>query len=162
MATNGFAAVRTHADTTQEHGLRSIEALLEVKRRVADVIDVQIVSLCGWPMTGVAGATNRALLREALEAGADLVGGCPHLEGEASQWATDFFLDLASEFGVPVDLHTDETLDPGACGLSRARPGRARRVPARRDRQPLREPRSAPRRRAAPRSPSSSPRRAST
>jgi cytosine/creatinine deaminase len=118
MATNGFAAVRTHADTTQEHGLRSIEALLEVKRRVVDVIDVQIVSLCGWPMTGAAGATNRALLREALEAGADLVGGCPHLEGEASQWATDFFLELASEFEVPVDLHTDETLDQAACGLS--------------------------------------------
>ncbi len=118
MARNGFGAVRTHADTTQDHGLRSIEALLEVKRRVADVIDVQIVALCGWPVTGVAGAANRALLREALEAGADLVGGCPHLEGDASQIATDFFLELAIEFGLPVDLHTDETLDPAACGLS--------------------------------------------
>ncbi len=118
MATNGFAAVRTHADTTQEHGLRSIEALLEVKRRVSDVIDVQVVSLCGWPMSGAAGATNRALLRDALEAGADLVGGCPHLEGEASRWATDFFLELAVEFGVPIDLHTDETLDRTAGGLS--------------------------------------------
>ena len=84
MVTNGFAAVRTHADTTKEHGLRSIEALLEVKRRVAEVIDVQIVALCGWPMSGAAGAANRALLREALEAGADLVGGCPHLEGQLS------------------------------------------------------------------------------
>jgi cytosine deaminase len=118
MATNGFAAVRTHADTTEGHGLRSIEALLEVKRRVADVIEVQVVALCGWPMTGVAGAANRALLREALEAGADLVGGCPHLEGEASASATDFFLELATEFSLPVDLHTDETLDRAACGLS--------------------------------------------
>jgi len=118
MAANGFTAVRTHADTTQEHGLRSIEALLEVKKRVADVIDVQIVSLCGWPMTGVAGGANRALLREALEAGADLVGGCPHLEGAASASATDFFLAIAAEFAVPVDLHTDETLDRAACGLS--------------------------------------------
>lgn len=118
MAGNGFGAVRTHADTTPEHGLRSIEALLEVRKRVADVIDVQIVALCGWPVTGVAGAANRALLREALETGADLVGGCPHLEGAASQSATDFFLGLASEFALPVDLHTDETLDPAACGLS--------------------------------------------
>ncbi|HEX4981185.1 MAG TPA: amidohydrolase family protein, partial [Ilumatobacteraceae bacterium] len=118
MAANGFTAVRTHADTTREHGLRSIEALLEVKKRVADVIDVQIVSLCGWPMTGVAGAANRALLREALEAGADLVGGCPHLEGAASASATEFFLAIAAEFAVPVDLHTDETLDRAACGLS--------------------------------------------
>ena len=161
MATNGFAAVRTHADTTQEHGLRSIEALLEVKHRVADVIDVQIVALCGWPMTGAAGATNRALLREALEAGADLVGGCPHLEGEASQSATDFFLELAAEFGCR-SISTPTRRSTRAPAASRSSPGRARRVPARRDRQPLREPRSAPSRRAAPRSPSSSPRRAST
>lgn len=118
MASNGYGAVRTHADTTEEHGLRSIEALLEVKGRVAGVIEMQIVALCGWPVTGAAGAANRTLLREALEAGADLVGGCPHLEGEASQAATDFYLELAAEFGVPVDLHTDETLDPSACGLS--------------------------------------------
>jgi cytosine deaminase len=58
------------------------------------------------------------LLREALEAGADVVGGCPHLEREASQIATDFYLELATEFGLPVDLHTDETLDPAASGLS--------------------------------------------
>jgi cytosine deaminase len=118
MATNGYAAVRTHADTTQDHGLRSVEALLEVKQRVADVIDVQIVALCGWPVTGVAGAAHRALLREALEAGVDVLGGCPHIEGAASAAATDFFLGLAAEFAVPVDLHTDETLDPAACGLS--------------------------------------------
>jgi cytosine deaminase len=118
MATNGYAAVRTHADTTQDHGLRSIEALLEVKERVADVIEVQIVALCGWPVTGVAGVAHRALLREALEAGADIVGGCPHLEGGASALATDFFLALADEFALPVDLHTDETLDRAASGLS--------------------------------------------
>src|SRR5215211_2173619 len=41
MASNGYTAVRTHADTTVDHGLRSIEALDEVRRRVADVIDVE-------------------------------------------------------------------------------------------------------------------------
>ena len=81
MARNGFHAVRTHADTTLENGLRSVEALAEVRRRVADVIDVEIVALCSWPITGTAGADQRALLRYALGAGADLVGGCPHLEG---------------------------------------------------------------------------------
>ncbi len=52
MARNGYRAVRTHADTTSEHGLRSIEALTEVRRRVIDVIDVEIVALCGWPVIG--------------------------------------------------------------------------------------------------------------
>ena len=119
MATNGFAAVRTHADTTQEHGLRSIEALLEVKRRVADVIEVQVVALCGWPMTGVAGAANRALLRDALEAGADVVGGCPapRGRGERSRRPTSSS-NWPPSSRLPVDLHTDETLDRAACGLS--------------------------------------------
>lgn len=122
MASNGFTAVRTHADVTSEHGLTSIEALVEVRRRVADLIDVEIVALCGWPVTGTAGADHRALLRSALESGADVVGGCPHLEpfgGDGTiEAATDVFLEMATEFGRPVDLHTDETLDPAANGLA--------------------------------------------
>jgi cytosine deaminase len=118
MAANGFRAVRTHADTTTEHGLRSIEALVEVRRRVIDVIDVEIVALCGWPVVGPDAADQRALLVAALDAGADLVGGCPHLEADGgSAAATEFFLQTATDHGVGVDLHTDETLDPSASGL---------------------------------------------
>jgi cytosine/creatinine deaminase len=120
MAANGYAAVRTHADLTADHGLRSVEALVEVRRCVADVIDVEIVVLAGWPVAGSAGAEIRALLRDALAIGGDLVGGCPHLEsvvGGNIESATDAFLEIASENGVGVDLHTDETLDPTADGL---------------------------------------------
>jgi cytosine/creatinine deaminase len=118
MASNGYRAVRTHADTTTEHGLRSIEALVEVRRRVLDIIDIEIVALCGWPVVGPSAADQRALLRAALDAGADLVGGCPHLEDEGgSAAATEFFLQTATDHGVGVDLHTDETLDPTALGL---------------------------------------------
>jgi len=118
MAANGYRAVRTHADTTTEHGLSSIEALAEVRRRVTDIIDIEIVAMCGWPVVGPDAADQRALLRAALDAGADLVGGCPHLEeaGRSAE-ATAFFLQTASDHGVGVDLHTDETLDPGALGL---------------------------------------------
>ena len=118
MAANGFRAVRSHADTTMEHGLRSIEALTEVRSRVADVIDLEIVALCGWPVVGPNAADQRALLRDALDAGADLVGGCPHLEGDGrSAEATEFFLQIASDRGVGIDLHTDETLDADVLGL---------------------------------------------
>ena len=117
MASNGYHAVRTHADTTLAHGLRSIEALGEVKRRVADVIDVEIVALCGWPMTGRVGADQRALLRDAMQAGADVVGGVPHLEDAGSREPTEILLQVATDNGTPVDLHTDETLDPTALGL---------------------------------------------
>ena len=122
MAANGYVAVRTHADTTEFGGLRNVEALVEVRRRVADVIDVEIVALTGTPAVGTAGAQHRALLRDAIATGADLVGGCPHLEDHveghrAIERATDVFLDIAADAGVGVDLHTDETLDPDVMGL---------------------------------------------
>jgi cytosine deaminase len=116
MASHGVTLIRSHADTTLDHGLQSVEALVEVRRRVADVVDVQVVALAGWPLTGAAGAQTRALVRDAVAIGADLVGGCPHLEdlpGEANQ----MLIDLASELGCPLDLHTDETLDPSMLSL---------------------------------------------
>jgi cytosine deaminase len=121
MAANGFSAIRSHADTTQENLLESVEALVEVKSRVADVIDLEIVTLSSWPVTGAAGGAQRSLLAEALDAGADLVGGCPHLEAYTGdgdiESATDVFLQIATDHGCGVDLHTDETLDPNANGL---------------------------------------------
>ena len=118
MAANGYTAVRTHCDTTTWGGLRNTLALVEVRRRVADVIDIEIVALTGSPVVGVAGADHRALLRDALAAGADLVGGCPHLEDDGDiERSTDVFLEIAAEAGVGVDLHTDETLDPTVLGV---------------------------------------------
>jgi cytosine deaminase len=117
MAANGFTAVRTHADTTLDHGLRSVEALAEVRRRVADVIDVEIVALTGWPVVGPGSDASIGLLRDALAAGADVVGGCPHLD-VATRPATEVYLEIAAAYGVGVDLHTDETLDPDIAGLA--------------------------------------------
>jgi cytosine deaminase len=65
----------------------------------------------GWPVTGPAGAEHRALLREAIAMGADVVGGCPHLEPEPVA-ATETLLSIAAELGCPIDLHSDEQLNP--------------------------------------------------
>lgn len=116
MAANGYVAVRTHVDTMVESGLRSVSALADVRGRVSNVIDVEIVAMAGWPVTGPQGAEHRALLAEALDVGADLVGGCPHLEAEIGE-ATDVLLQIAIDHRRPVDLHTDETLDPASNGL---------------------------------------------
>ncbi|CAB4889494.1 unannotated protein [freshwater metagenome] len=116
MVRNGATAIRSHADTTLDNGLLSVEALAEVRRRTSDVCDLQVVALVSWPITGREGANSRALLREALQAGADLVGGCPHLDVDPAA-ANDTLLGIAAEFGCGVDLHTDETLNPDKLGL---------------------------------------------
>jgi cytosine deaminase len=120
MLANGVTAIRTHADTTVdngwENGLTSVLALIEVRERLRGLLDIQVCALTGWPSIGPAGADQRALLREAIAAGVDLIGGCPHLESDAAA-ANDNFLSMAADAGLPVDLHTDETLSPNMLAL---------------------------------------------
>ena len=119
MAANGYSAVRTHVDTTIDHGLRSVEALIEVRRRVADVVDIQVVAMAGWPVTGPDGAAQRQLLLDALALGADVLGGCPHLD-PAGTWATtETLLAIAAGTGSGSTSHR-RTLDPtvGGCRLA--------------------------------------------
>jgi cytosine deaminase len=113
MAANGVVAIRTHADTDGdgERGLAAVRALIDVRQRLRTVVDIQVCALVHWPTTGDAGAANREALAAAIELGVDVVGGCPHLEHEPEA-AIDGFLDIAEAAGLPIDLHTDETLDP--------------------------------------------------
>ena len=116
MVRYGVTTIRTHADVTDDNGLTSIEALLEVRRRTADLVDLQIVALVGWPLAGPDGDVHRVLAREAIGMGADILGGCPHLDVDASA-ANEVLVELAGELGVPLDLHTDEHLDANRLSL---------------------------------------------
>ena len=116
MVANGITAIRSHADTMTGHGLRSVEGLVAARERLAGLVDLQIVALVSWPVTGTTGAEHRALLAAALEAGADVVGGCPHLDDDPDG-ANEVLLEIAADDGRMVDLHTDETLDPCVLGL---------------------------------------------
>lgn len=116
MVRNGVTTIRTHADVTEENGLTSVEALLEVRRRTADIVDLQIVALLGWPVTGSRGETHRKLAREAVGMGVDIIGGCPHLDEDAFL-ANAELVDLAGELDVPLDLHADEHTDADRTSL---------------------------------------------
>ena len=116
LLANGCTAIRTHVDLTLTGGLTSVEALIEVRRRLAGLVEIQVAALCAWPSIGVEGADQRALLRAAISMGIDVVGGCPHLESDAAA-ANDNFLTVAAEAGLPIDLHTDETLNPAMLAL---------------------------------------------
>jgi cytosine/creatinine deaminase len=116
MSRNGVTAIRTHADTTKSGGLDSVLALLEVKRQCAHFIDIQVAALMEWPLTGAEGASRRALTRDAIDAGVDVIGGCPHLDPDP-EGAIDFLLETAVNAGVPLDLHADENLRPDSVDL---------------------------------------------
>ena len=116
MSKNGVTSIRTHADTTISGGLSSVHALLEVKRNCAHFMDIQVAMLLEWPVTGTAGKEHQALARDAISVGIDVVGGCPHLDPDP-RGAVEFFVNLAVESGLPLDLHADENMRPESCDL---------------------------------------------
>lgn len=108
----GLLAIRTHVDTSDER-LLAVEALLEVKKRVAPYIDMQLVA---FPQDGVLRAHKDALqwLRRALDLGVDVVGGIPHFERTMADGAESVRLlcEEAALRGLRVDMHCDESDDP--------------------------------------------------
>ncbi len=111
LVASGTTAIRTHADTTPEGGLKSVEALVEVRRRVAGLADMQVVTMA-YPVSGPDGDVSRNQLEQGIALGTDLVGGAPHLEDDPSM-AMAVALETAAAGGVAVDLHMDEVLDAG-------------------------------------------------
>jgi cytosine deaminase len=112
---NGATAIRTHVDVGQGIELRAVEALLRVRDELRELVDIQVVALT-YPLTGVAGAANRVLLREALAMGADVAGGAPHVDPDPAGHV-EVVLAEAAAAGRPVDLHADENLRPDSADL---------------------------------------------
>jgi len=107
----GLLAIRTHVDICDDR-LLAVEALLEVKRRVAPYLDMQLVA---FPQDGVLrspGAWNN--LERAIGMGVDVVGGIPHFERTMADGAESVRLlcEFAAERGLRVDMHCDESDDP--------------------------------------------------
>lgn len=109
----GIQHVRTHVDVT-DPTLAALKALLEVRDEVKHLIDLQIVA---FPQEGIESFPNgRALMKEAIALGADVVGGIPHYEFTREQGihSLKFLMDLAEEKNLLVDVHCDEIDDPAS------------------------------------------------
>src|SRR5215831_5137850 len=104
----GLLAIRSHVDVCDPR-LLAVEALLEVKKRVAPYLDLQLVA---FPQDGVLrlpGALDN--LKRALDKGVEVVGGIPHFERSMAEGAESVrvLCELAAQRGLRVDLHCDET-----------------------------------------------------
>lgn len=111
LLTHGITAVRTHVDVGTATRLVLLEAMFELRDALAGLLDLQIAAFVDLPVRGRAGAGNLAALVDALSAGADLVGGSPYRDDEP-EVCLRLLLETAAAHGRPMDLHTDETLDP--------------------------------------------------
>ncbi len=107
----GLLAIRSHVDTS-DPSMLAVEALLEVKKRVAPYLDLQLVA---FPQDGVLRAPGGLPnLERALDLGVDVVGGIPHFERTMAEGTESVRLlcEVAARRGKLVDMHCDESDDP--------------------------------------------------
>ncbi|MFD1881774.1 amidohydrolase family protein [Paracoccus pacificus] len=107
----GLLAIRSHVDTC-DPDLKGVQALLEVRKAVADRIDLQLVA---FPQDGFfRDPAARDQTIRALDMGVDVVGGIPHFERTMEDGAESLrqLCRIAADRGLRVDIHCDETDDP--------------------------------------------------
>lgn len=110
----GTTRIRTHVDTGSEV---AVDALLQLREALAGEVELQIVA---FPQEGILrGPGRREAWERAVAKGCDAVGAIPHFERTTQEgWASvRMAFDLAEAHGCQVDLHCDETDDPGSRNL---------------------------------------------
>jgi cytosine deaminase len=109
----GNTHIRAFADTDSKAKLEGVKALLKAKEEFKDEVELQVVA---FPQDGVVRDPGaEAYVRQAMELGADVVGGIPWIEyTEAdSQEHIDRMFSLAVEFDRDVSMLVDDAGDPG-------------------------------------------------
>lgn len=105
----GTMHMRAHTEVDPRAGLRSFNAIKQLKSEYRSCLDLQI---CVFPQEGLTNDPGASeLLVEALSNGADLLGGCPYTD-TAPYEQLNWLFKTASDFDVDLDLHLDFDLDP--------------------------------------------------
>ncbi|MET0445737.1 MAG: amidohydrolase family protein [Pseudorhodoplanes sp.] len=107
----GLLAVRSHVDICDDR-LLAVDALLDVKKRVAPYLDLELVA---FPQDGYfRSPTSADNLARALDKGVSVVGGIPHFERTMQDGAASVtaLCEIAAKRGLRVDMHCDESDDP--------------------------------------------------
>lgn len=109
----GNTHIRAFADTDTKAKLEGVKALLRAREEYKEQVEIQVVA---FPQDGVVrdpGAEN--YVRQAMDLGADVVGGIPWIEytDEDAQEHIDLMFAIAREYDKDVSMLVDDAGDPG-------------------------------------------------
>ena len=110
---NGTIAVRAHPDVDLIQGLIGVETLLELREEYKHLLDIQIVA---FPQEGILKSEGTyKLMEQAMNMGADVVGGCPYneLSWDDTKRHIDMVFEMAKQYDADVDMHADFSDDIG-------------------------------------------------
>lgn len=113
----GVTKIRGDVDIDTINGLTALEGCLKAKEETRDIADVELVA---FPQEGIfRDRGTEELMWEAMEMGAEVVGGMPAAEWikSESQRHVDLVFEIAQKFNADIDMHIDQTKDPCAQAL---------------------------------------------
>ncbi len=100
----GVTHMRTHSEFDPVQGFTGFDIVMDLKKQYAGQIDLQVVA---FPQEGIIKAPGTLeMMEEALEKGADVVGGIPYNDSDADKHI-DIVFELAKKYRKPVDFHLD-------------------------------------------------------
>jgi cytosine deaminase len=103
-----------HVEVDPRVNLTSFRALQRLKKDYTWAIDLE---LCVFPQEGLLDDPGcEEVMIQALEEGADVVGGAPYMDKDSHGQIGRIF-DLARRFDVDIDFHLDFGLDPSHLDL---------------------------------------------
>jgi len=114
----GCTKIRANVDVDNIGGLIPLKGVLAAKEETKDICDIQIVA---FPQEGIfRNPGTEKLLYEAMEMGASVIGGMPAAEWleDLSKKHVDLIFEIAKKYDVDIDMHIDQTKDPGAKSLA--------------------------------------------
>ncbi len=109
----GNTHIRAFVDVDTKARLEGIKAVTQVRDEYKGVVDIQVVA---FPQDGVVREPGAAdLVRQAMEMGADVVGGIPWIEytDAAAQQHIDEMFAIAKAYDKPISMLVDDAGDPG-------------------------------------------------
>ena len=109
----GNTHMRAFADTDTKAKLEGVRALLRAREEFKEQVEIQVVA---FPQDGIIrdpGAEN--YVRQAIELGADVVGGIPWIEytNEDAQRHIDLMFAIAKDYDKDISMLMDDAGDPG-------------------------------------------------
>jgi cytosine/creatinine deaminase len=110
-ALHGNLHIRAFADVDSKARLEGVKALIRIRDEFRGIVDIQVVAFAQDGIVREPGAAE--MMHQAMELGADVVGGIPWIEltgADAAEHVSTCF-DLAQEFDKDVSMLLDDTGD---------------------------------------------------
>ncbi|WP_296038916.1 amidohydrolase family protein [uncultured Agrobacterium sp.] len=112
----GTTLIRTHVDIDTDQGLIALEGVMETRRQLDGIVEIEIVA---FPQSGLMRRPGTAELLDAgMAMGADLVGGLDPCGMDRDPKAhLDTIFAIAEKHGKGIDIHLHESGELGAFSM---------------------------------------------